>query len=120
MAKAKRVTYFKARVEDKPGALLALAKDLSSKKLGLVGLKGIGQTTQGEVIVLAKSPDKLRNAWKASGTLVEEGTAFLVTGTDKTGALVPILEKLAGVSVNVAAIEAVAVSGRVGTVLWGN
>jgi hypothetical protein len=37
MAKAKLVTYFKSALEDKPGALLAVAKDLKSKNLGQRG-----------------------------------------------------------------------------------
>ena len=63
MATAKRVAYFKAKVEDKPGALLALAKDLKAKNLRLIGLKGVGQAGQGEILVIAKSPEKLRDAW---------------------------------------------------------
>jgi hypothetical protein len=118
MAKAKRVAYFKAKIEDKPGALLTLAKDLKAKNLGLIGLKGIGQADQGEILVIAKSPDKLRDAWKASGILTEEGAAFFVSGTDKTGALVTILDAVAKAGVNIVATEALAVGGRYGAILW--
>lgn len=118
MAKAKRVAYFKAKIEDKPGALLALAKDLKAKNLGLIGLKGVGQAGQGEILVIAKSPDKLRDAWKASGTLIEEGTAFFVSGADKTGALVASLDALGKAGVNIVATEAIAVGGKFGVILW--
>jgi len=118
MAKAKRVAFFKAIIEDKPGALLALAKDLKAKNLGLIALKGVGQAGQGEILVVAKSPDKLRDAWKASGILAEEGVAFFVSGADKTGALVASLDAIAKAGVNVVATEAVAVGGKFGVILW--
>ena len=115
MATAKRVTYFKAKVEDKPGALLALAKNLKAKNLDLVSLKGAGQ---GDILVVARNPDDLRNEWKASGALVEEGTAFFLSGQDKTGALLASLEALANAGVNIVATEAIAVGGRYGAILW--
>ena len=118
MATAKRVTYFKTKVEDKPGALLALAKDLKAKNLGLLSLKGVGKGEEGEILVVAKNPDKLRDVWKASGALVEEGTAFYISGEDKTGALLPILDALAEAGVNVVATEAVAAGKSYGAILW--
>jgi len=118
MATAKRLAYFKAKIDDKPGALLALAKDLKEKKLDLIALKGVGQAGQGEILVIAKSPDKLREAWKASGALVEEGTVFFLSGTDTTGALVTSLDAIATAGVNLVATEALAVGGKFGAVLW--
>ena len=117
MAKAKRVTYFKAKVEDKPGALVALLKNLKAKNIGLVSLKGVGQGEQGDILVIAKNPDDLRNEWKASGALVEEGTAFFISGADKTGALLASLEAIAKAGVNVVATEAIAVGTRYGAIL---
>ncbi len=66
MAKPKRVTFFKANLEDKPGALLAIAKELKTKNLGLVALTGFGtQTGHAELIVIPKNSEKLRAAWKS-------------------------------------------------------
>ena len=118
MATAKRVTYFKAKIEDKPGSLYDLVKNLKAKDLGLLSLKGISQGTQGEILVVAKSPDKLRTAWKAAGVLVEEGTAFYLSGVDKTGALDADLDAIAKAGVNVVATEAVAVGRSYGAILW--
>jgi len=118
MAKAKRLAYFKANIDDKPGALLALTKDLKGKKLDLIALKGVAQAGQGEILVIAKSPDKLRDAWKASGALVEEGTVFFLSGTDTTGALVTSLDAIAKAGVNLVATEALAVGGKFGAVIW--
>lgn len=116
---AKRVTYFKVKVEDKPGALLVLLKNLKAKNIGLVSLKGVSLGDQGgDILVVAKNPDELRNEWKASGALVEEGTAFLLSGADKTGALISDMEAISKAGVNIAAIEAVAVGARYGALLW--
>ena len=66
----------------------------------------------------AKNPDKLRDAWKTSGMLAEEGTAFFVSGEDKTGALVASLDAIAKAGVNIVATEAIAVGGKFGVILW--
>jgi hypothetical protein len=118
MATAKRVTYFKAKIEDKPGSLYELVKNLRAKDLGLLSLKGISQGVHGEVLVVAKSPEKLRTAWKAAGLLIEEGTAFYVRGVDETGGLQTDLDALAKVGVNIVATEAVAAGRSYGAILW--
>ena len=118
MAKAQRVTNFNITLDDKPGTLLAIAKDLKSKNVGLVGLMGHGTPTgQAEVYLIAKTPDKLRNAWKSSGVIVKEETSFFVKGADKTGALVKSLEAIAQAGVNITSIDAIAVSGNYGFIV---
>ena len=118
MATAKRVTYFKAKIADKPGSLHDLIKNLKAKDLGLLSLKGISKGTQGEVLVVAKSPDKLRSAWKDSGLLIEEGIAFYLSGIDKAGALQGDLDALSKAGVNIVATEAVAAGKSYGAILW--
>jgi hypothetical protein len=115
MAKPQRVTYFKVNLEGKSGSLLALARDLKKKNVGLIGIKG--QDTQAghaEVYLIARNPDKLRNACKSSGMSFEEGTGFFVKGVDKTGVLVRTLEALANAGVNIIVSDAMAVSGNYG------
>lgn len=118
MAQARKVAYFKTRLENKPGALLALLKDLQEKKLGLVALKGMAHGDSGEILVVAKNPEKLAEAWKAAGILAEEGSAFFLGGSDETGALVGSLDALAKAGINVAATEAIAAGTSFGTILW--
>jgi prephenate dehydratase len=116
---AKRITYFKAKVEDKPGALLALLKNLKAKNISLVSLKGVAKGEQGgDILAIAKNSDELRKEWIASAVVIEEGTAFFLSGQDKTGALLTSLEALANSGVNIVATEAVAVGGRYGAILW--
>ena len=108
------MTYFKISLEDKVGSLLGIAQDLKSKKIGLVGLGG--QEMQGgraEVYLIAKNPEKLRNAWKSSG-IFEEETGFLLKGADRTGVLVATLDALAKAGVNIVMTEAMGVGGNYG------
>jgi hypothetical protein len=119
MANPQRVTYFKTILEDKPGALLSVLKDLKAKNLGLIGLWAFGtQAGRGELFVIPENPEKLRNAWRASSILIEEGTGIFLKGTDKTGVLVKSLEAIAQAGVNITAINAVAVGGRYGSFVW--
>lgn len=121
MAKVVRGIYFKAALEDKPGALLKVMQDLKVKNIALAGLWGFA-TSQGkaQLYVVPKNPDKLRNAWKASGLLAEEGTGFWIKGTDRTGALSMSLEALASAGVNLGAMHAIAVGGQFGSFFWVN
>lgn len=118
MATAKRMTYFKAQVEDKPGALLALAADLKEKNIDLLGLKGVSHANHGDVLVIPKNPDKLRAAWTATGAMMEEGTLFFLSGVNKVGALVGSLDALARADINIVAIEAGGVGTRFGAFVW--
>jgi len=115
MAKPQRVTYFTISLEDRTGSLLGIAQDLKSKKIGLVGLGGQDiQPGKAEVLLIAKNPDKLRDAWKSSGMKFEEGTGFFVKGADKTGVLVSTLDALAKAGVNIVMSEAIGVGGNFG------
>jgi hypothetical protein len=115
MAKPQRVTYFKINLEDKAGSLLGIAQDLKSKKIGLVGLGGQDiQPGKAEIYLIARNPDKLRNAWKSSGMNFEEGTGFFVRGADSTGVLVATLDALAKAGVNIVMSEAMGVGGNYG------
>lgn len=115
MAKPQRVTYFKISLEDKAGSLLGIAQDLKSKKIGLVGLGGQDlQPGKAEIHLIARNPDKLRNAWKSSGMNFEEGTGFFVKGADRTGVLVATLDALAKAGVNIVMSEAMGVGGSYG------
>jgi hypothetical protein len=116
MATAHRYTYFKVLVEDRPGALLALASELKKQNVDLVGLKGVSHATQGDVLLIPKNPDKFRTLWAEK--VVEEGTLFSLTGTNTVGALERSLNLLAGENVNIVGIEAEAVGTRFAAFVW--
>jgi hypothetical protein len=119
MAKAQRVIFMKVNLRDQPGVLLGVMQDLKSKKIALKSLWGFGKQDGGaELYAIAKDPEKLRNAWKSPDLPAEEGTGFFLKGTDTTGVLVKSLEALSHVNVNIRAINAIALSGKYGTIIW--
>ena len=119
MGKAKTISYLKVTVDDRPGTLLSVAEKLKSKNLGLLALKGqAGASGQGDIYLFPKKAEKAANALQKAGLSFEEGSCFLMKGTDATGALVKPLNALAAAGVNLRAIEAVAVGGKYATLFW--
>jgi hypothetical protein len=119
VAKVKRVTYFMANLEDKPGELLKVMQNLKDKKIGLKGLWGFGtHSGKAQLFVVAKKVEKLRDLWKSSGLLAEEGTGFLIQGSDQIGAMVESLQTLADGGVNIHAVDAIAAKGRYASFVW--
>jgi prephenate dehydratase len=116
MATAQRHRYFRVLVEDKPGALLSLASELKQQNLDLVGLKGMSDAKQGEVLLVPKNPDKFRSNW--AGKVAEEGTLFFLSGINTVGALERSLEALAKGSINIIAIETESVGTRFAAFVW--
>jgi len=115
MAKPKHVTYFKARLDDKPGALLAFAQNLKAKNISLSALWGYG-TEPGEAVMfcIPKDPERFRSFARTAGMPVEEGNGFLVKGADKTGALLKPLDAIAKAGVNINALHAISAGGNYG------
>jgi hypothetical protein len=121
MARIQRVTSFVANLPDNPGELLRVMQDLKGKNVSLSGLWGFAtEPGKAQLYVVAKNPDKLRKAWKELGMLSEEAPGFLVTGTDRPGALLKTLEALAGAGINITAIDAIAVGGKFGSFIRVN
>lgn len=116
MAKSLKLTCLEASLDDKPGALLAVLKNLKSKNLGLLAVWAYG-TPQGktELYLIAKNPEKVKSSLQASGVFVNEGTGFWIKGSDKTGALLKPLEAAANAGVNLAVTHAMAVGGKFGS-----
>ena len=118
MAKSKPVTYFKAKIEDKPGALLAVAKQLKAKNVGMTALWGYAtQMGEAQMYCIPKDVEKFRNFAKTLGMSVEEGNGFFLKGADRTGALLKPLEAVAKAGVNIVALHSLAASGNYGAFL---
>ena len=119
MTRPLRVTYFKAHLENKPGALLQVMKELKAKNLGLRGLWGYAtDQTTADLFVVPKDPKKLRTLWASSGRLKEEGIGFCVQGTDRTGALNKNLEALSLAGVNIECLDAISVGKQYTSFIW--
>jgi prephenate dehydratase len=120
MAKIRKVDYFVTRIADRPGTGARALKALKKHKVGLLAITAFpnGDSTQVDFV-----PDDSRRflaAAKALGwTVSEKKSGFLITGKDKTGALVGVMNKLGKNGVNITAITAVAGGKRrFGAIFW--
>jgi hypothetical protein len=119
MATIRRVTYLRARLKNKPGALLKVLSELKRKRLGLAGLWGFSTSGgKAELYVMANNTAKVRSHWRATRVLSGEGKGFWITGKNQTGALNRSLEALSKARVNIMAIDAIALGGRFGSFVW--
>ncbi len=119
MAKVYKLSYFVANIKDKPGTLLKIMLGFRDRNIGLSGLWGFGSKDgDGQLFVIAKDSEVLREAWKDAGLLAEEGTGFFISGEDRTGALIESLEKLVEVGINIHSIDAIAVGAVFGSFIW--
>jgi hypothetical protein len=119
MTTVARITYFVSNLENKPGALLRVMRELKAKNIALAGLWGIETREKaGRLYVVPENPEELKSAWESAGLLTGEGTGFFITGENRTGVLNESLDALANAGVNVDAIDAIAVGGQFGSYIW--
>ena len=119
MAKVYKLSYFVANIKDEPGALLKIMVGFRDKNIGLSGLWGFGSKDgEGQLFVIAKDSEVLREAWKDAGLRAEEGTGFFISGEDRTGALIESLERLVEVGINIHSIDAITVGAVFGSFIW--
>ncbi len=108
MAKTKVLTI---TVQNKPGAVAAVAKALGSAKVNILALLGTAQGAAGTVYFVVE------DAKRAKKVLDEAKLAYQETGSKRKklantyGALAKHLEKLAANGVNLGSIYATAVQG---------
>jgi hypothetical protein len=118
MATAKRVTFFRVGIEDKPGSVFVLTKSLKSKNIGLVALWGSGtRKGKAEVCCIPKNPARFRAYARRSGVSIRVGTGVLLTGADRTGALVKAFQAIAKAGINLQGGIAIAAGGKYGAFL---
>jgi hypothetical protein len=118
MAKSKPVTFFKTRLEDKPGALQVVANQLKAKNVGLTALWAYAtQMGEAQMYCIPKDVERFRNFAKAQGLSIEEGNGFFLKGSDRTGALVKPLDAIAKAGINIVALHSLAAGGNYGAFL---
>jgi hypothetical protein len=119
MVKMERLIDFDLSVPDRPGELAKLAADLKKAQVGLRALWGFGiGGGQAEIICVPEDAGKFRAFADAAGLHYRERSVVCLTGEDRLGELVDTLEKIAGARLNVHALDAIAVDGRVVSYLW--
>ncbi len=117
----KKVQYFYATIEDKPGTASELLKNLSDRGVNMTAITAfpVGDGTS-QVDFFPEKPEELIKAALDVGiTLVGPKNAFLIQGEDRVGALHEHHLKLSDAGINVHAANGVVDgSGRFGYVLW--
>ena len=115
----RRVKCFSVSVEHKAGVMSEIAKKLKEHDVDLTALWGFGMgPDRAEIICQPTNGDLFKKAAESAGWTVREGTAFEITGEDRVGALVEMLDNVASKGVNIEAINAVAVGGQFGGCIW--
>ena len=64
--------WFTVRLEDRPGALAALAAALGDRCVNIGGIVGIAEDTDGELMLQTSDPGRTREALQAIGVAFEE------------------------------------------------
>ena len=116
------VDYYYVTSDDRPGEGAGVLSALKSARVNLLAVHAFPEGEGIQVDLVPSNPEALvKAARKAKFKLSRKKKAFLVTGDDKVGALVPILNQLAEANVNVTALTALTGgSKRFGAILWVN
>ena len=113
------VTFFAVKVPNRPGELARLADQLHGAGIDLLGLWGQAAGDNSPLISLVpRVPDSFRHFVKKAGLEFEEGRAVYLRASDRTGALVETLDRIAAVGINIDAIECVSADDTFGWFLW--
>jgi hypothetical protein len=116
----RKVDYFYIETADKPGVGLAVLAALRDAGVNLLAFTGFPHGRKAQIDFMPEDTAAFKAAAKKAGfKLSPKKTGFMVHGDDQIGALVGILEKLAGARVNVTALDAVSAGvGRYGAIFW--
>lgn len=121
MPKAIKCTVFKFTLSDKPGILLSLANRLRAADISLLSFWARSNKDNTSTMrCIAERDSQFRDFSKSAELGAEEEVAIHVTANERGGDFIRVLEKVAGVNVNIEAIEAVSLAGQTGWVLWTN
>jgi len=120
---ALRVEYFAITTDDKPGVGAELHKKLAKEGVNLLAALAFPSTTgKVQVDLIPENPETFTKAVRKLGlTTGEPKAAFLVQGTDRSGALGEVLDRLGMAKINVRATCGLACGGnRYGALIWVN
>jgi hypothetical protein len=106
-----RTKQFTVTVENRPGAVAAIAKTLGNAKVNILALLGTAQGTSGAVEIVVEDPRRAKKALDEAGVTYRESTAEEYELQNKPGALAQCLDKLAAKGVNLNSICATAAKG---------
>lgn len=116
----RKIDYFKTEVPDRVGEGARVLGILRAEKVNLLAFTGFPSGRRVQMDFVPENAAAFRKAAKKAGlsvTLKKGG--FLVQGSDRTGAIAEILEKLAEAKISVVALDGVAAGNRrYGAIFW--
>ncbi|MCI5066086.1 hypothetical protein MRY87_10210 [bacterium] len=115
------VTYFTIYLDDRSGQLASISASLLENDVSLRGIWGFG-TSFGSAQVMCVPVDgsQFQNVARNKRWNIKEGSCFYLSGKDKTGALVDVLNKIAEKDIFIIGLDALAVEGQFGCYLWAS
>lgn len=118
----REVPYYYMTASNKPGEGAALASMLKDAGVSLLAVHAFPERRRVQVDIVPEDARAFTSfARKAKIKLSPRKKAFLVEGTDRTGALLPIFTKLGDAGINITAITAIAAGKkRYGAIFWVN
>ncbi len=118
----REVPYYYITAPNKPGEGAKLATMFKEAGVSLLAIHAFPERRRLQVDIVPEDAKAFTSfARKAKIKLSARKKAFLVDGTDRTGALLPILTKLEEANINITAITAIAAGKqRYGAIFWVN
>ena len=119
--KIRRIDYYYATVPDKPGEAAHVLTALRQGGINLLGVSAFphGARRSQLDLIPEDSAAFAKAAKKASLSLSNKKSGFLIQGEDRPGAIAEVLSRLAQAGINVTSVQAAcAGGGRYGALLW--
>ncbi|MGH8744667.1 MAG: hypothetical protein ACREUY_10365 [Burkholderiales bacterium] len=116
----RKIDYFTANVPNKSGEGVRALKALRDANVNLLAFSGFPRAGRAQIDFIPEDSAALKAAVKkAKIKLSAKKTGFLIQGSDRVGALLDTLDKLARAKINVTAMDAVSAGeGRYGAIFW--
>ncbi len=119
MPTATRCTVFRFVLSDEPGVLLRFAHRLRTADVTLLSFWARSNDDSTSTMRCIPERDSQFKDFSKSAELgSEEEVAIHVTVNEDGGDFIRVLEKIAGIHINITAIEAVSIEDKTGWVLW--
>ena len=112
--------YFYVETSNQPGVGAAMLATLRDAGVNLIAFSGFPSGRKAQIDFVPENAETFRAVAKtAKWKLVGPKKVFLISGTDRPGAVAEILTRLAQAKINVTAVDAVcATGGAFGAMLW--
>ena len=116
----RKIDYFDVEAPNKPGEGARMLEALREAGVNLLAFTGFPQGRKAQIDFIPDDVVKFKAAARKAGLKIgARKRGFLIQGEDQPGAVAAIMGRLADISVNVTAMDAVAAgAGRYGAILW--